>query len=78
MKISSCNSASSKRATFKSRSSEGVDDDDLDLDVDENWSGTVWQYTILTPFSDQLKSPHTSNKIQTLKGLEKIIQTCGQ
>ena len=23
-----------------------------DTDVDENWSGTVWQYTILTPFSD--------------------------
>jgi hypothetical protein len=31
---------------------------ELDLDIDENWSGTIWQYTILTPFSDQLKSQH--------------------
>lgn len=28
------------------------DDLDMDIDVDENWSGNVWQYTILTPFSD--------------------------
>lgn len=28
------------------------DEDDFDIDVDENWSGTVWQYTILTPFCD--------------------------
>ena len=50
----------------------------MELDVDENWSGTIWQYTILTPFSDQLKSQHSSNKLQTLKGFEKIIQVCGQ
>lgn len=49
----------------------------MELDVDENWSGSVWQYTILTPYADQLKSQHASNKIQTLKGLEKIIQSCG-
>lgn len=23
-----------------------------DVDNDENWSGNVWQYTILAPFSD--------------------------
>ena len=28
-------------------------------------------------YADQLKSQHASNKIQTLKGLEKIIQSCG-
>ena len=44
-----------------------------EVDVDENWSGTVWQYTILSPFTDQLKSPHQSNKLQTLKGIEKTI-----
>lgn len=38
------------------------EDDDGELDVDENWSGTVWQYTVLTPFADQLKSIHTTNK----------------
>lgn len=48
-----------------------------ETDVDENWSGTVWQYTVLAPFSDQLKSCHASNKLQTLKGMERIIQTCG-
>ena len=53
--------------------SSGNDSDDDTLDVDENWSGTVWQYTILTPFSDQLKSAHQSNKLQTLKGIEKLI-----
>ena len=43
IRVSSMNTpSSSKRATFKSRSSEGLDDDDLDIDVDENWSGTVW------------------------------------
>lgn len=46
--------------------------------MDENWSGTIWQYTVLAPFADQLKSQHPSNKLQTLKGMEKIIQTCGQ
>ena len=33
----------------------GQEDDadvEMDLDVDENWSGSVWQYTILTPFAD--------------------------
>lgn len=62
--------------------SEAVDEEaDMTIDetdVDENWSGTVWQYTVLAPFSDQLKSSHASNKLQTLKGMEKIIQTCGQ
>jgi hypothetical protein len=49
-----------------------------DMDVDENWSGSVWQYTVLSPYSEHLKSQHASNKLQTLKGIEKIIQTCGQ
>ena len=40
---------------------EDIDDDDNeggtdDVDVDENWSGTIWQYTVLAPFADQLKS----------------------
>ena len=33
----------------------GAEDDadvEMDIDVDENWSGNIWQYTILTPFSD--------------------------
>ena len=50
----------------------------MDFDVDENWSGSVWQYTILTPLSDQLKSQHQSNSLQTIKGIEKIITTYGQ
>lgn len=40
---------------LKSIGSSGNEDDadlEMDFDVDENWSGTVWQYTILTPFSD--------------------------
>lgn len=51
-----------KRGNSKGENTSGLggaeDDADveMDLDVDENWSGTVWQYTILTPFSDQLKS----------------------
>jgi hypothetical protein len=44
------------RNTTKSRksitSSGNEEEDDMEIDVDENWSGTVWQYTILTPFSD--------------------------
>mmetsp|Transcript_30487 Transcript_30487/g.29874 ORF Transcript_30487/g.29874 Transcript_30487/m.29874 type:complete len:112 (-) Transcript_30487:1863-2198(-) len=28
------------------------DEEDFDIDVDENWSGSIWQYTILTPFCD--------------------------
>jgi hypothetical protein len=43
------------------------------MDLDESWSGTIWQYTVLTPFCDYLKSSHPNNKIQTLKGIEKII-----
>jgi hypothetical protein len=55
---------------------DSMDEDDMgvdDIDVDENWSGTIWQYTVLTPYCDQLKSNHQSNKLQTLKGIEKII-----
>jgi len=33
---------------------------------------------VLGPFCDQLNSPFSNNQLQTLKGLEKIIQTCGQ
>jgi hypothetical protein len=29
-----------------------ISEENLSPDVDENWSGTVWQYTVLTPFSD--------------------------
>jgi len=37
---------------------EDIEDDEEnegimeDMDVDENWSGTVWQYTVLSPFTD--------------------------
>jgi hypothetical protein len=29
-----------------------ISEENLSPDVDENWSGAVWQYTVLTPFSD--------------------------
>jgi len=47
-------------------------------EVDENWSDYVWQYTVLIPLADQLKSSHNQDKLAVLKGFEKIIQTCGQ
>lgn len=41
----------------RSRTSEHEVDDEAeltvdDVDADESWSGTVWQYTVIAPFSD--------------------------
>lgn len=47
---------SENRPSLKVRTSKTSsafdDEDDFDIDVDENWSGTIWQYTTLTPFTD--------------------------
>jgi|NOAtaT_7_FD_contig_21_4061900_length_303_multi_2_in_0_out_0_1 hypothetical protein len=40
-----------------------ISEENASPDVDENWSGMIWQYTILISFADQLKSPHANNKI---------------
>ena len=45
---------------------------------DENWQNSTWQYTVLVPLAEQLKSTHNSDKLAVIKGFEKIIQTCGQ
>ena len=45
---------------------------------DENWQNSTWQYTVLVPLADQLKSTHNQDKLSVIKGFEKIIQTCGQ
>ena len=44
---------------------------------DENWQNSTWQYTVLVPLAEQLKSTHNSDKLAVIKGFEKIIQTCG-
>lgn len=45
---------------------------------DESWQHSTWQYTVLVPLAEQLKSNHNSDKLAVIKGFEKIIQTCGQ
>lgn len=45
---------------------------------DESWQNSTWQYTVLVPLAEQLKSTHDSDKLAVIKGFEKIIQTCGQ
>ena len=36
----------------KSNVSQEDEEEDYDIDVDEKWSGYVWQYTILGPLCD--------------------------
>lgn len=47
-------------------------------DNEEAWADYVWQYTILHPLADQLRSNHSQDKFTVIKGFEKIIQKCGQ
>lgn len=62
----------SSRQSQRSQSSQGSS-----LRNDESWTNSMWQYTVLVPLSEQLKSNHIQDKTSVLKGFEKIIQTCG-
>ena len=46
-------------------------------ETDEQWQNDQWQYTILLPFSELLKTTNVQDKILILKSLEKIIQQGG-
>jgi hypothetical protein len=46
--------------------------------ADEQWVYDAWQYTVLKPFGDMLKTANANDKVLVLKCIEKIIQQCGQ
>lgn len=55
-----------------------ADSDNSDQVADEQWVYDAWQYTVLKPFGDILKTANATDKVLVLKCLEKIIQQCGQ
>lgn len=57
---------------------EGTSSDEAENEEEEAWRDFAWQFTILQPLADQLKSNNTQDKCTVIKGFEKIIQKCGQ